>query len=185
MGIAQISRIKPPPSYDFQITFQEDFNDGRYHDEGDLAKMIIVDIADIQRIYYTSSGKLLNIQDASSSCIVIKVQRDDDVKWMAFEIPIDPNPVDSDSEDEIQEECREIPPIAHPLSLMEYIIRLCAVELQERCDHYQVEDQKLILYLANDADISDKSEWRDKEPGHVVHESPFKVLKTPVKPIKR
>lgn len=66
---------------DYELVITEDINDGLYHEEGDEKQKLIIDINRIQRMYYTQSGELLNIEDSKSPVLVIKVSKtkvDDD-----------------------------------------------------------------------------------------------------------
>lgn len=64
--------------YALQIT--EDTNDGLYHEEGEAKKQMMIDISHIQRMYYTQSGELLNIEDAKDPVLVMKVSKQDKKK---------------------------------------------------------------------------------------------------------
>ncbi|RIA92566.1 RanGTP-binding protein [Glomus cerebriforme] len=78
----------------YELILTEDLNDGRYHEEfdtGDLVKqketrakldkpnetipgkIIRIPVSDISRLYYTSSGSLLNIEESRSPVLVLKI----------------------------------------------------------------------------------------------------------------
>ncbi|CAI2175164.1 3410_t:CDS:2 [Funneliformis geosporum] len=78
----------------YELVLIEDLNDGRYHeefDEGDFkkqkvtraklgkpnesipGKVLRIPVSDISRLYYTSSGSLLNIEESRSPVLVLKV----------------------------------------------------------------------------------------------------------------
>ncbi|CAG8776001.1 16675_t:CDS:1, partial [Racocetra fulgida] len=80
--------------YMYELVIIEDLNDGRYHEEFDndgLAKQLAeeaklgkhsqcipgkikrIPVGEISRLYYTSSGSLLNIEDSKSPVLVLKV----------------------------------------------------------------------------------------------------------------
>ncbi|KAJ3057879.1 hypothetical protein HK102_010820, partial [Quaeritorhiza haematococci] len=93
----------PRKFFRYELVLLEDLNDGRYHDETELPspskklatnnkyKYLASDhptpsniipgrirrtvVTDIQRLYYSSSGKLLNIGDARAPVIVLKINK--------------------------------------------------------------------------------------------------------------
>lgn len=58
---------------DYALEITEDTDDGLYHEEGEEKQQLIIDISHIDRMYYTQSGELLNIEDAKSPVLVMKV----------------------------------------------------------------------------------------------------------------
>ncbi|GAA5804960.1 hypothetical protein HPULCUR_010470 [Helicostylum pulchrum] len=68
-----VKKSKDQLEYALQIT--EDTNDGLYHEEGEDKKQMVIDINHIQRMYYTQSGELLNIEDAKDAVLVMKVSK--------------------------------------------------------------------------------------------------------------
>lgn len=60
---------------DYALEITEDTNDGLYHEEGEDKKKMVIDINHIQRMYYTQSGELLNIEDAKDAVLVMKVSK--------------------------------------------------------------------------------------------------------------
>ncbi|KAI7869902.1 RanGTP-binding protein-domain-containing protein [Spinellus fusiger] len=73
-----LSLEKDPHHYQLMLT--EDLDDGLYHEEledqekSSTGKSLVIDIARVKRMYYTQSGALLNIEDAVSAVLVLKVQ---------------------------------------------------------------------------------------------------------------
>jgi len=210
---AIVKRVNPnsPQSFEYRLEITQDFNDGRYHEDSELTSPSISKylISDIHRLYYSSSGRLLNIQDAASSVLVLKIQKTIHatssvplenvvVEWIAIEAVISAEDSDDSSSDE--EETPQTPHKysqpqvsqqiqQHPLSLLEYIIRLCALEERLQMAHYKTDDDLLSMYLANDADYEKgaRDEFQggsggvDRLPSHDVKDSPFKIQKTPRK----
>ncbi|KAH6578909.1 hypothetical protein BASA50_004636 [Batrachochytrium salamandrivorans] len=91
-----------PNEYQYQLHLDQDLNDGRYHDPSEKpassSKLPVdgvdpvpltdssesgasfiagackhIPLAHIQRVFYTNSGKLLNIEDANSPVLVLKI----------------------------------------------------------------------------------------------------------------
>jgi hypothetical protein len=58
---------------DYELVITEDVNDGLYHEEDEGKQQLTVDIRHIDRMYYTQSGELLNIEDSKSPVLVMKV----------------------------------------------------------------------------------------------------------------
>ncbi|KAI8969260.1 RanGTP-binding protein-domain-containing protein [Mycotypha africana] len=61
--------------YQYELNVIEDLNDGLYHDDCDKEQKLCIDVGLIQRMYYTQSGELLNIEDARSPVLVLKVSK--------------------------------------------------------------------------------------------------------------
>ncbi|GBC03591.1 hypothetical protein RclHR1_05200002 [Rhizophagus clarus] len=78
----------------YELALTEDLNDGRYHEEFDTediakqketksklgkpnetipGKVLRIPVSDISRLYYTSSGNLLNIEESRSPVLVLKI----------------------------------------------------------------------------------------------------------------
>ncbi|CAO3592608.1 unnamed protein product [Absidia cylindrospora] len=66
----------------YDVVLKEDTNDGLYHDADEQPKEWRWQVDCIKRMFYTKSGKLLNIEDARTSVLVIKLlknkKQDDD-----------------------------------------------------------------------------------------------------------
>ncbi|KAI7891764.1 RanGTP-binding protein-domain-containing protein, partial [Mucor mucedo] len=60
---------------DYELILTEDIDDGLYHEEGEERQKLIIDINRIQRMYYTQSGELLNIEDSKTPVLVVKVSK--------------------------------------------------------------------------------------------------------------
>ncbi|CAO3653817.1 unnamed protein product [Mucor hiemalis] len=58
---------------DYELEITEDTDDGLYHEEGEEKQQLMIDISHIDRMYYTQSGELLNIEDAKLPVLVMKV----------------------------------------------------------------------------------------------------------------
>ncbi|KAF7728293.1 hypothetical protein EC973_006468 [Apophysomyces ossiformis] len=73
-------------SFDYALTIREDFDDGLYHEElengkeGAIGRLLTWDIKNINRMYYTRSGALLNIEDSKTPVLVFKVSKGKETK---------------------------------------------------------------------------------------------------------
>lgn len=63
-------------AFKYELNIEEDLNDLRYHEEGDKAGQLKFDINSLQRMYYTKSGELLNIEDSKTPVLVLKITKD-------------------------------------------------------------------------------------------------------------
>ncbi|KAI8083243.1 RanGTP-binding protein-domain-containing protein [Gilbertella persicaria] len=68
-------KINKHKEYTYELALVEDVHDGLYHEEGSDAQKLNIDIGKIKRMYYTQSGELLNIEDAKSPVLVVKVAK--------------------------------------------------------------------------------------------------------------
>ncbi|CEP13486.1 hypothetical protein [Parasitella parasitica] len=66
--------IKSKGDFEYQLEITEDTNDGRYHEEGE-SQTKVLDVSRIDRMYYTQSGELLNIEDSKTPVLVMKVNK--------------------------------------------------------------------------------------------------------------
>lgn len=217
-----VERMPGPEAHAYELVLLEDINDGRYHEELEGKKVVegkivagrrqVIDVSDIQRMYYSSSGKLLNIGDGRSPVLVLKIvrgsgrkrepgpsgppstpDRRESSEWLAFEIHQDDdesNGGDDDDDDDNGDEDESksddnkeekistkegeddddgddksdqlIPKTSlsrfssvnlSTLSLLEYILRLGALEVCEQTSHLNIADEKINLFL-RDSDIA-------------------------------
>ncbi|ORY99087.1 RanGTP-binding protein-domain-containing protein [Syncephalastrum racemosum] len=65
--------LQHKPPYDLELHIKEDLNDGRYHEDDEEGQTIRIDVKAVQKMYYTKSGTLLDIDDAKSPVLVFKV----------------------------------------------------------------------------------------------------------------
>ncbi|OMJ20487.1 Ran-specific GTPase-activating protein 30 [Smittium culicis] len=72
-------------NYSYSLTCTQNLNDGRYHDEIDYGsnqsksdfipgKSVVLDIANINKLYFSSSGTLLNIEGSNSPVLVLQIK---------------------------------------------------------------------------------------------------------------
>lgn len=151
--------------FDHTVLIKEDLDDGLYHEEE--GKECPLQVSRIDRMYYTQSGELLNIEDAKSPVLVIKVlkhkkqdktlkveetspdiDKDElkDANWYAVELCKEDPKESSDSEDGEKKE--EAKPNPMNLLLLEAVIKLALLEVSEQMDHMEASDELLNLYMA-------------------------------------
>ncbi|KAJ3189454.1 hypothetical protein HDU85_003085 [Gaertneriomyces sp. JEL0708] len=180
----------------YELVIVENLNDGRYHEEmegRDVSSWDVIPgrtrrikVSDLRRLYYSHSGKLLNI-DGTSPVLVVKVapeviftgdgtpKRAPDgpiEEWIAFELSQEEEEENNDtddserdgSEDEDDETYDATKPVSRAgarslsssrnslgrLSILEYILKLSALEMSEQKSHLDICDEKVNLYLMNE-----------------------------------
>ncbi|RHZ63856.1 hypothetical protein Glove_327g25 [Diversispora epigaea] len=88
-AIHRVRDISNKKEYLYELVLIEDLNDGRYHEEFEKSpsirakigkpnqsipgKCFRIPVAEISRLYYTSSGSLLNIEESKTPVLVLKV----------------------------------------------------------------------------------------------------------------
>ncbi|KAG1140219.1 hypothetical protein G6F37_004221 [Rhizopus arrhizus] len=143
-----------------QLRIQEDLEDGLYHEEEEKPKELVIRINDVQRMYYTQSGDLLNIEDLKSSVLVLKVSKNGEMKqeskvetkesapeiikeelrhasWYAFGLW-----EDGDEEEERKESKDSL-----NLLTLESVIKLGLLETTEQISHLEASDELINLYM--------------------------------------
>jgi hypothetical protein len=66
--------------FGYELNLLEDFNDLRYHEEDDKPAELKFDAKTLERMYYTKSGELLNIEDSRAPVLVLKISKDTTIK---------------------------------------------------------------------------------------------------------
>jgi hypothetical protein len=180
-GMATIERSTQSRHYVVKI--EENFEDGRYHEPAEVPKVRKVSVADISKMFYTCSGKLLNIHESLLPVLVLKVVEKDESKtetpakgrpeWLALELykSMPEDDYETESEPEVSQELEQLQLKEEPstplrltselattdteeyslshLCLLEYMLRLCALEIRELKSHTEVSDDLLVHSLAN------------------------------------
>uniref|UniRef100_A0A060T2Q8 ARAD1C34694p n=1 Tax=Blastobotrys adeninivorans TaxID=409370 RepID=A0A060T2Q8_BLAAD len=199
--------------YSYQLHIEEDLDDGRYHEQSELdagGRKRTVDVTAVTRLFFSASGRLLEIDGSNTPVLVLKLnslfqvvpdqqataEQYGQVEWLAFELYEDGEDEDDEEDEEDEEESdaedeeyggkREEgteqknddekrrheddddleaelakkmmnlslngPPIDGPsLSLLEYLIRLSALQANDQESMYQIDDERISLYLQDEA----------------------------------
>ncbi|OLL26758.1 Ran-specific GTPase-activating protein 30 [Neolecta irregularis DAH-3] len=201
-----------PRSYNYELRISEDLNDGRYHEELESAnqtaqsvftpgRIRAIPIHEISRLFFTASGTLLNIEDAHTPVLVLKLVHSSDeseldtevqeptegdedheldhIEWVAFELWQD-DQVASDGfeEDDLDEDdsslssamalaaitdCPQLNPdrpirlretydmvSSGSLSLLEYTLRLSALQENQQTSVLHLPDELISLFLRDE-----------------------------------
>ncbi|KAG2180776.1 hypothetical protein INT44_003783 [Umbelopsis vinacea] len=161
-------------AFNYQLNIEEDLEDLRYHEEGEKAGQLNFDIRHLQRMYYTKSGELLNIEDSKTPVLVLKITKTANIAepssdsksttlktissdeahaatWYALEEWKDDED-ESDNEDEgtpeKAQDAKTQKPLFHPsLPILEATLRLAQLETTEEMDVLQAGDDLIDLYM--------------------------------------
>ncbi|KAI8354005.1 RanGTP-binding protein-domain-containing protein [Blakeslea trispora] len=71
-----VLKISHDKEYGYTVSIAESLDDGLYHDEGSKGRKLGLELEKIKRMYYTQSGELLNIEDAKSPVLVMKLAKE-------------------------------------------------------------------------------------------------------------
>lgn len=179
--------------YSYELRITENFDDERYHESDEKPGYNVYDIRQINKLFFSASGRLLKLEDRSTPVLVLKAKKistdkldketvdgvdeieDTDIafEWIAIG---DYETIENESDDESDEEEEEVKEensnnedkstdklnILHigegsPLSLLEYLIRLCTLQANDQTSVLDVKDERLRLYLSDENYIDNKS----------------------------
>jgi hypothetical protein len=189
-GTASVERVAKAGSRMYQLKITQDLEDGRYHDEDEVAATKLIAITDILKMFYTISGKLLNIEESTLPVLVLKLTFSEasadhksktatpkpasKTEWIALELYRDSPDTDDEADEdakkilknmkslEIDSESISSKVTATPLDFLcslEYLIRLCSLEMREFMSHTKVDDRIFNLYFA-----SSENDFQTKQP---------------------
>lgn len=147
--------------YSYSLEFEEDFNDGRYHEDtkGQVRKY---SIKQLRRLFFSASGKLLRLESRSSPVLILKLMdQQDNEEWIALGEVKSGEFDDSDDDDEEEEEDDDAGEFHDSkdfveeakntsLSLLEYLIRLSILQQNDQKSILEVHDERLSLYLRDE-----------------------------------
>lgn len=196
--VRQVSKSK---EYSYKLTMKENFEDDRYHDYDVKEEEIEYDISLIKKLFFSVSGKLLNLEDRSSPVLVFKMKKsklvdetdNDESNYHWFAVgDFDPSTDDSDceslsgsssdnesntsdyesikeketTENTIQKSSAPLKSKVSPLSLLEYIVRLCNLQSMDQDSILKIKDERLRSFLGDenhqDSSNSDVSKLNKK-----------------------
>lgn len=214
-------------NYKYQLIIDEDLDDGRYHDDDEKAeggRSRTIDVSLVTRLFFTASGTLLQIKEAKTPVLVLKLNTvfentgdeyndtNGHIEWLAFELydnkgeeeEYEPDDDEEEPEEEEQEEAekgadRTPPEEGEPadtpapdlladrmanlsinseasmpsLSLLEYILRLTALQANDQASMYEIQDERISLYLRDEGATNSGSDTNaTPSPQQLNHGSP-------------
>lgn len=193
------------PEYQYVLQLVEDFNDDRYHEDGDVPQTRLINVSSVARLFFSASGSLLEIEEALAPVLVLKLNKmsqtsdtenrasADDAEWLAFALyqesewrdessseyevlehsePDTGAHSETDSELSATESLRseesentdidkitadlsrlsiKKKDIEPSLSLLEYLIRLTALQANDQKSIYAIHDERIALYLRDES----------------------------------
>lgn len=193
--------------YDYELVIEEDLDDGRYHEEDEGPRQKRIDVSVVTRLFFSASGRLLEIEEANSPVLVLKLNNAfrpstvtnedndfdlaqhiiDKVEWMALEMYEESgDEEDGDFGNDKEEQETNLGDIVSSirslslnpgkgqssatstpvrrkssraprssstpsLSLLEYLVRLSALQANDQESIYQVHDERISLYLRDES----------------------------------
>lgn len=151
------------PNLDFKhkLCIEESFEDGRYHDDDEVAKTRLIDVENIEKQYFSASGRLLRLESSDLPVLVLKYVNNGVAEYVALAELEDDEDSSSDGEElvnsdyeNVREDLRKTERMKQKLSLLEYLLRLSALQSNEQCSLLEISDEKLLLYLQDQIDDS-------------------------------
>lgn len=141
----------------YEIVAAEDFDDGRYH-EDEPARQRNIAVAHIRRQFFSASGRLLRLEGSNSPVLIFKVAAAAGAppEYIAFGEARFDSDSDSDSDSSDYEDARDTVRAERSttLSLLQYLVRLAALQENEQMSVLDITDEKLALYLHDETDGS-------------------------------
>lgn len=194
--------------YKYQLAIDEDLDDGRYHEKEELddgGRSRTIDVSCVTRLFFSASGRLLEIDEAKTPVLVLKLntvfEKADEhdpkygsIEWLAFE-QHDEEELEFEDEDDLEEEKEDDDDEAYrtpasssttlsesapappdlladkmsnlslnanselpSLSLLEYLLRLTALQENDQASMYNIHDERISLYLRDEGAAASSSE---------------------------
>lgn len=72
-GTSLLSDFSEQLEYQYVMTIDESFKDGRYHEKDEKPSCRAIDISAVTRLFFSASGKLLQIEESKSPVLVLKL----------------------------------------------------------------------------------------------------------------
>lgn len=185
-----------PQLYKYELEIHEDLSDKRYHDEDEInqgGRVRFIDVSLITRLFFSASGKLLEIEESKTPVLVLKLnyifqngieehELDQEIEWLAFEqYKVEEEEEQEDEEEEDIEEYSDEDESDQErgesviksldslnkgieqlnlgdqrqeskasLSVLEYLIRLAALQSNDQASVHDISDERIALYLRDD-----------------------------------
>lgn len=242
--------------YQYIMTVEESFKDGRYHESDESPQRRAIDISTVTRLFFSASGKLLQIEESKSPVLVLKLNTafdplrnltkadtetesgelsdpedesfiyeqthqhmaasTDHVEWLAFEqytteeLAEDLESEESSTTDDDEEDTslmtglrsldisNRTRPQSTPgdrsrpqnrdnlaergsLSLLEYLIRVAALQCNDQDSIYNIHDERIALYLRDESATGSNA----GAPSSASKDSPVRATEAPGLPRNR
>lgn len=147
--------------FKYRLHIKENFNDDRYHDDDEVPRDKVIEIKDLQKQFFSASGRLLRLEGSNSPVLTMKMRTSAGFDYVALEEvndQFDDSEDDTQTEEERTEQSKSYETNehvkSHSLSLLESLLRLSSLQETEQASVLDVSDQKLSFYLDNYSDGS-------------------------------
>ncbi|CCH59837.1 hypothetical protein TBLA_0C00150 [Henningerozyma blattae CBS 6284] len=168
-----VSITQDPNEYIYKLNIIQNLNDDRYHEETDdeenKKQKIFIEIKDILKLFFSVSGRLLKLDDDNedSPVLIVKFSKlndkdtpkeDKTVEWYGLSVYDEfPDEIDNETDNEDKSldstKNRDTSQVKNRISLLEYLIRLVALQENDNNEILNIKDERLSLYL-NDENIN-------------------------------
>lgn len=105
--LVKVLRHGSVDKFSYRFVIEENFNDGRYHEDEQEPEKKVFDLSSISKLFFTASGQLLRLESRNSPVLILKLNHaDNNEEWIGLgELhrgEFDDN--DDDDEEEIDDE---------------------------------------------------------------------------------
>ncbi|CCE72702.1 Piso0_000293 [Millerozyma farinosa CBS 7064] len=102
---AKVLRHGSVDSFSYSFVIEENFNDGRYHEDEEEPKKKEFDLSSITKLFFTASGQLLRLESRNSPVLILKLKHaDGNEEWIGLGELHKGEFDDDDEEDETDDE---------------------------------------------------------------------------------
>lgn len=102
--LAKVLRHGSVDSFSYKFVIEENFNDGRYHEDEEEPKKKAFNLSSITKLFFTASGQLLRLESRNSPVLILKLKREDDnEEWIGLG-ELHKGEFDDDDDDESDDE---------------------------------------------------------------------------------
>lgn len=162
-------------TFNYHLLIEESFDDGRYHDDDEEPQVRKIAIDAIEKQYFSASGKLLRLESSDLPVMVLKISQEGKTEYIALGETGDDGETSDDLSD-LENETTPTEGAIQTLSLLEYLMRLCALQSSEGCTIFEMSDEKLLVYLQDQVDKSILPKSREDRRKEAVKESETKQM---------
>lgn len=158
-------------SFQYQLCIEESFDDGRYHEDDETPQLRKIPISSIEKQYFSASGRLLRLESSDLPVMVLKIMKDGVPEYVALGEASDEELSSDEDQSDLETKNKSVEGASQTLSLLEYLMRLCALQSSEECTIFEMSDEKLLLYLQDQVDKSVLPKSREDRTAEAENES--------------
>lgn len=158
-------------SFQYHLCVEENFDDGRYHEDDETPRVRKIPINSVEKQYFSASGRLLRLESSDLPVMVLKIVKDNVPEYVALGEAADEILSSDEDLSDLESEKKSAEGASQTLSLLKYLMRLCALQSSEACTILEISDEKLLLYLQDQVDRSVLPKSREERKSEAVKES--------------